>query len=524
MDIKILCISLAFIIVGFLLYTVIPKKYKFIVLLLFSVIGVVVYSTYMATFLLLDIVFTYLTGLLINKVNKNFIEKKKGLEKAEIKILRKKNKTQRKWCLFFGIFFCLGFLIILKYFNFMSRTFVGFFGLFDITMKAPILKLVMPIGISYYTLQSIGYMIDVYRGKYQGDKNFLRLALFVSYFPQLFEGPFGRYDELAHQLYDGQEFNSKNVKSGLIEFVWGIFKIVFIANRAAIVAGEIFKNYSNYGNILIILGVFAFTVQLYAEFSGFINIAKGVSRVFGVELANNFEGPIFSQTVSEFWRRWHISLGAWFRDYIFYSITMSKPMLKLSKKMRKKGHTFFQSFVSTTLALLVVWFLTGIWHGADLKYIVYGLYYYALMVIGLIWEPIAIKFTQKTKINYDNIVLQILRIARTFVLVSLGMLIFRASNMVQFGNIFASIFKAGSLTSISKKIIDVYDIVLLSFGCLLLFVENIFNYKKINCFGVIAKKNMWVTYFTLLILIILIVVMGAYGAGYVPADPIYGAF
>ncbi len=524
MNYKILGISLAFIILAFLIYYIVPVKKRYIVLFVFSVVGVAIFSTYMSLFLIFDIVITYCSGLMINKVNQNFQAKKVGLTKEEIKPLKLIAKKQKMWCVFFGVFFILLCLFILKYFNMMVHSFVGFFGLFGLKLASPVLKLALPIGISYYSLQSIGYILDVYRGKYQGDTNFLRIALFIGYFPQLFEGPFGRYDQLANQLYNGNEYNSQNVRTGILEFTWGILKIIFIANRAAIISNEIFKNSSTYGNGFILLGIFMFTIQLYAEFSGYVNIAKGVSKVFGVNLANNFEGPFLSQTISEFWRRWHISLGTWFRDYIFFSASMSKPMLSLSKKLRDKSLVFLQTFIPTALALLPVWFLTGLWHGARWKYVVYGLYYFVLMILGLCLEPLEKKVCEKTKISYDATALRIFRILRTFILMSIGMLLFRAKNLTEFGLIFKSIFEAGNAGWISANVIDVFDIVLLSIGTLIIFAENFVSYKRIDVFGAIAKQSVWTNYFVLLFLILTIVMLGAYGASYVPADPIYGAF
>lgn len=249
------------------------------------------------------------------------------------------------------------------------------FFAFDLVPKA--MKIILPLGLSYYTLQSLSYVIDVFRGKYLAERDFLKLALFVSFFPQLHEGPFGRYDLLMDSMCKNEQIKKENIFNGIGRVLWGLFKIFMISNRACMISDAVFSNYARYSGWVVLLGGMAFTVQLYAEFSGYIDVATGISKVFGIELTRNFDLPFLARDVAQFWRKWHISLGSWFRDYIFYPVSTSKWLRKLTKKMNMA----FADFTTITISLLAVWFLTGLWHGASIKYVCYGLYYFILMMV-----------------------------------------------------------------------------------------------------------------------------------------------
>lgn len=507
-------------------YFLVPKKSRYIVLLVFSLAFFAIYSKFMVFFLLSTILTVYFAGLLMNKVDsktsKIISETNPG--KDEKKILKAKAKKNKKIILICGVIFNLGILGVLKYSGFFASVFEGFLSIFSLKVSLPVLYVTLPLGISYYTLSSLGYMIDVCRGKYKAENDIFKVALFVSYFPHLFEGPFARYDELAPQLYEGHDFDSKRVGSGFLLIVWGFFKKIVIADRLAIVAGEIFSNYSQYNGIVVVIGIIFFTFQLYAEFSGLIDIASGISEMFGIKLTKNFEQPFHSKSIAEFWRRWHISLGAWFREYIFYPITMSKSMLKLNKKLHGKVKPFFELFIPSMIALFAVWFTNGLWHGADWKYIVYGLYYYVLTLMGMCFEPLFNKIYDKYKIDKNSWIVSSLKILRTFILVNIGMLIFRASNLNVAWDMFTQIFKGGSFNFIKDGVIDYQDFIIsiLSIGVLL--TADIMKENKIDIREKISQKNYYFKLAVTLSLILVIVVFGAYAGEYVAPDPIYGGF
>ncbi len=524
MDLKISIFLLLFMSVGLGLYFIVPKKYRWIVVLSESVIFYALYSKFMSFFILATVLIIYFIGLWISALDQKFQTKKEGLEKEERKALKKKIGKAKKWVTALGIVLNLAILAVLKYSGFFASIFEGFFSWFKWEVHLPILKVVLPLGISYYTLSSIGYMVDVCRGKYPADKNFFRVSLFVLYFPQLLEGPFAFYDKLAFQLYDGAEFDAKRISSGFLLVLWGFFKKAIIADRFAIIVTAVFKGYASYSGIIILIGIIAFTIQLYAEFSGIIDVVRGISEMYGFNLEKNFEQPFFSQTVNEFWRRWHISLGAWFREYIFYPISMSKGFMNMNKKLHGKVSQFFEVFIPSLLALFVVWLLNGLWHGASIKYVVYGLYYYVIMMIGMCFEPLFNLIYNKTKINKDHWTLKTLRIIRTLIIVNIGMLIFRAPTLADSFKMFTGMFTNTHMNSNLLSIIDIGDLVVALVSLVCLVVVDFLQEFKINIREKFASSHFLLKYACLLVLIFAIIIFGAYGDGYVAVDPIYGGF
>lgn len=509
---------------GLMLYFIFPKKYRWIVVLSESVIFYALYSKLLTFFILATVLIIYLTGIWISKLNDKFKTQKEGLEKEERKALKKKIGRQKKWVATLGIFLNLGILVTLKYSGLFASAFEGFFSRFKWETHIPVLKLGLPLGISYYTLSAIGYTVDVAMGKYDADKNVFRVALFVMYFPQLLEGPFAFYDKLAPSLYEGADFDEKRIASGFALVLWGFFKKVVIADRFAIIVSAVFKDYSSYSGVMILIGIISFTIQLYAEFSGIIDIVRGISEMYGFKLEKNFEQPFFSQTVNEFWRRWHISLGAWFREYVFYPISMSKGFMKLNKKLHGKVSPFFEVFIPSLLALFVVWFLNGLWHGADVKYIVYGLYYYVIMMIGMCFEPLFNLIYSKLKLDKNRRVFKVIRIIRTLVIVNIGLMMFRAVTLADGFGMFTGLFKYAGKSSDLLSVIDVNDLIVALASCACLIAVDCVKEYKIDVRAIITDRKLAIRYASLLAIIVVIIVFGAYGDGYIPVDPIYGGF
>ena len=383
------------------------------------------------------------------------------------------------------------------------------------------LRLILPLGISYYTLQAIGYVIDVYRGKYVADKNILHVGLFIAFYPQLYEGPFGRYDLLMPQLTQCENITSENVNKGLYRIIWGFFKIFMIANRAAILSDALFMNFREYGGLGILIGVIAFTIQLYTEFSGYIDLASGIAKVFGIELTKNFDLPFMSQNVGEFWRRWHISLGTWFRDYVFYSVSTSKSFVKIGKKLNNFA---IQNAITITCSMFCVWFLTGLWHGANTKYIVYGLYYFVLMLLFNFLNPKVNKLLEKHNISQDNKVVKHIRIVKTLILIGIGMLIFRARDLHMCMEMMSMIFTSGHSKFILSNLIDIRDFVALIISLILLIVATFIKMKNKDIESMIVSLSPVKKYWFFFASICIILIFGAYGLGYLPPDPIYGGF
>ena len=283
-------------------------------------------------------------------------------------------------------------------------------------------------------------------------------------------------------MYEGHRFSYENMTMGLQLILWGFFKKIVIADRANMYVNQIFDNYASYTGLPVVVGMLLYTLQLYAEFSGCMDIVRGSAQMFGIGLSENFNQPFISKTVSEFWRRWHMTLGAWFKDYVFYSVSLSKPFVKLSKKTREHMNTFFATFVPMSIAMFIVWFGTGIWHGASWKYVMYGLYYWAIMVIGLLMEPLFKKLYGKMNVDRHGKVYRLLQVVRTFIFVNVGMLMFRADDLTAFGHMFVSMFRGFTFADLTNGTLlgmklDMADFAVLAVGALILFLVGLCKEK-----------------------------------------------
>ncbi len=274
----------------------------------------------------------------------------------------------------------------------------------------------VPLGISYYTMSLIGYMADVYWRKEKAEHNYFSLLLFAVYFPKILEGPISKHRLVAEQLKEGRAFDYRRFCFGLQRVLWGYFKKLVIADRLSILVSNVFTDYENYhGAVFLVAAIFG-AFQLYCDFSGCMDIALGISEIFGITIEENFNRPFFSKTAAEFWRRWHISLGVWFKDYIYMPLVISPRLMKLSGKIRKKcGKRAGKAFI-TVIPLLAVWILTGVWHGTGWNYVVWGLYWGSIMIISTVWEPELMKLPQLLHLNTETRRWRLFQTLRTFCL------------------------------------------------------------------------------------------------------------
>lgn len=480
---------LLFVLVLVLIYYIFPKKHRYIVLLIGSLIFYYLFSGKYIIFILLSSVITYFSGKLIEKYN-----------------------DKRKLILTLSILLNLSFLLVLKYNNFFGDIFrvVG--------INIPYKKFILPIGISYYTLETISYLTDIYRKRMKAETNYLKVLLFLVYFPQIVEGPIANYSRLSKTLFNTEKFNYDNFVSSFVLIAWGFIKKLVIADRAGIFVSKVFEN--NYGGMLLIIGVLLYTLQIYADFSGCIDIVSGVSELFGVKLDENFRRPFFSKSIQEFWRRWHITLGTWLKEYIFYPISLSKLNMKLNLKLRKMKSKYISRFIITAFPLFFVWFFNGMWHGASFKYVVYGLYYYILMMIGILLEPVFKKIISIFKINTEVWSYKFFQALRTILIVCFGMFLFRVDSFKQMGLMIHSKATASLFSLGLKKL----DFALLMVGILVMLVVGVMQEFNINIRKELQKQNLlfkWLIYY---IMIFSIIIFGIYGKGYDAASFIYGGF
>ena len=272
-----------------------------------------------------------------------------------IKLLKQENPTKRKLLLWTSILVNLGFLGFFKYYNFFLDNFITAFSLFGQDIQANSLNIILPVGISFYTFQTLSYSIDIYRRKLEPTKDFLAFSAFVCFFPQLVAGPIERATHLLPQFYNKRQFDYAKAVDGLRQILWGLFKKIVIADNCAQFANEIFNNSAEHNGSTLVLGALFFTFQIYGDFSGYSDIAIGTSRLFGFNLMQNFNFPYFSRDIAEFWRRWHISLSTWFRDYLYIPLGGSR-----GGTLMKVRNTF------------IIFIVSGFWHGANWTFIVWG--------------------------------------------------------------------------------------------------------------------------------------------------------
>lgn len=250
------------------------------------------------------------------------------------------------------------------------------------------MDLVFPVGISYYTFSLISYLVDIYWGNDRAEKNFFKLLLFVMFFPKIMQGPIARHKGLAEQLTARHYFVYRDFCFGLQLMIWGFFKKLVIAERAGVIVTQVFGNYENYGGGILFIAMVLEAVQLYCDFSGYMDIATGISQMLGIVLEQNFDHPFFSKSAAEFWRRWHITLGSWFKDYVYMPVSfiISPKMTRVKEWVKKHISKQASKSVMTIIPLAVVWVLTGLWHGTGLTHIVWGIYWGCLIIFSSLFS------------------------------------------------------------------------------------------------------------------------------------------
>ncbi|WP_026950491.1 MBOAT family O-acyltransferase [Algoriphagus mannitolivorans] len=339
-----------------------------------------------------------------------------GLSKQE-------NPIKRKFLLWTSIATNLGFLGFFKYYNFFQENFVTAFSLFGKQINSHSLTIILPVGISFYTFQTLSYSIDVYRRKLSPTKDFIAFSAFVTFFPQLVAGPIERATHLLPQFYHKRIFEYSKAVDGLRQILWGLFKKVVIADNCAQFANTIFDNSGDYPGSTLLLGAFFFAFQIYGDFSGYSDIAIGVSRLFGFDLMQNFNYPYFSRDIAEFWRRWHISLSTWFRDYLYIPLGGSKGGIWM-----KVRNTF------------IIFLVSGFWHGANWTFIAWGalnaLFFLPLLVTNNNRNHLGIVSQDRTLPTFR----EFLMMSTTFVMTLFSWIFFRAENITHAKTIFSTIF------------------------------------------------------------------------------------
>ncbi|MCR5651846.1 MAG: hypothetical protein K6F86_11775 [Lachnospiraceae bacterium] len=317
---------------------------------------------------------------------------------------------------------------------------LGILILFKYSVNLGVKDLAAPLGISYYTFMTIGYAHDCYDKKIEPQKNLFHYALFVSYFPQMTQGPIGVYQEMMPQFLNTHSFDPDNIKKGAYRILIGLFKKLVIAGRVAFYIDTVYSSPENFGGLTLITATFFYLIQLYADFSGYMDIVCGISQMLGISLKENFQRPYLAKSIPEYWRRWHISLNDWYRVHVYMPAVTAGWNRKLSKTMGK----IFKKAKKGTLRLIyptiLVWTLTGIWHGAKFSYLAWGVYFAVIMLMSFCTQSYVKKINEKIHWNKDSIFVKIFQIIRTMIIVAVGELIFRSESFSDTMTIFKNIF------------------------------------------------------------------------------------
>ncbi len=532
---------LFFVLATMLVYFLFPaKKYKWTVLLAASVFFYIVCGYKFAFYILFTTLSTYLIALWIERVadksKKLLKEKKKEWDRDQKKNYKNRIKVQKRLIMALALVINFGILAFLKYYNFFAGSLNDVLGSFGVAFSAPTLKLVLPLGISFYTFQSMGYIVDVYREKTAAQRNPFKLLLFVSFFPQIIQGPISIYDQLAHQLFEPHEFSFTRMKHGMELILWGFFKKLVIADRAAVLITAVEKDYAQYNGTALTFTILLYALQLYADFSGGIDISRGVAQIFGIDMIDNFKRPYFSRSINEYWRRWHISLGGWLKNYLFYPIAMSNVFINAGKKMKNTrfGKTAAGAHVAkvlpTSIASLIVFLVVGVWHGADWKYVAFGLWNGVIIMLSILLQPLFDGVVDKLHIKRTNPFFIGFQIFRTLIVVLVGYVFDVAPSFGEGMRTLTGFFTNQNIPQafeqLSKIPLIAHDYAVIGLGGVVILIASLIQerHQDTDIRHMLDKKSFATRFALLYIGVMSVVIFGIYGSGYNAADFVYMQF
>lgn len=453
---------------------------------------------------------------------------KESLTREEKQAYKARRKRVRLRWLTGCLLLNLGILAALKYTNFAIFNLNGILTALGRTERLSFLSLALPMGISFYTFQALGYLIDVYRGTVPAEKNLFRFALFVSFFPQLVQGPISRFGDLSRTLCTEHPFQARRLCRGLQRVLWGFFKKLVVADRVLVAVNTLIGDPGTYRGAYALVIMLFYTLELYADFTGGIDITIGIAEALGITVEENFLRPHFSKSLKEYWRRWHISMGTWFRDYIFYPFSVSRFTQKLGKFTRKHLGERAGRRLPVYFASFVVWFATGVWHGASWNFIMWGLANWAVLMVSEELEPLYGKFHARFPKAGRSLPYRLFMVGRTLLLVSALKLFDCYATLGETARVFGSLFTArnwnvlwdGSLLALGLTGLD-YGI--LAAGLALLVAVSLIQRggsvrDRIAELPYPARFVLWYGLFLAVLL------MGAYGIGYDASQFIYNQF
>lgn len=520
---------LLFIAVLFLLYYLLPKKLQWVLLLVANAVFYAFAGWSGFIYISITILSTYLASRRIEAIRgtrEQYLDAHKSeLSREERKAYKAATKAKTCVWLILCLVFNFGILAVLKYANFAIALFSP---LFSADPQSIFLSLMLPMGISFYTFQTMGYLLDVQHGKYPAERNVFKLALFTSFFPLLVQGPISRFDALSETLYKPHVFDGRQVTFGLQRILWGYFKKVVIADRIMAAVTALISDTQAYQGVFVLCGMVFYALQLYADFTGGIDITIGIAQVLGIRVQENFLRPFFSKSIAEYWRRWHISLSTWFREYLFYPISASRPMLELSKKTRAKLGNGFGKRLPVYIATIVVWLITGLWHGAAWNFVVWGLLTGLIIIISEEFSPLYQRFHHRFPKASGSFGYRLFQVLRTFLLMSSLRILDCYRDVAVSFKMFFSMFTNwnwGALFSgeLLKLGLTVSDYAVVFAGAALLITVSLIQ-RRGSVREMLVEKPHVLRYGLIAVLALIVLVFGAYGIGYDSSQFIYNQF
>jgi D-alanyl-lipoteichoic acid acyltransferase DltB (MBOAT superfamily) len=532
-----------FVLAAVIVYFVFPwKKYRWTILLAASMIFYALAGYKYSAFIVFTAMSTFLIGLWLERVTNDasalLKSKKTEWSRDEKKAFKEKLKHRKRLIMTLALVLNFGVLAFLKYYNFFSGSLNDLLGAFKVDFSIPTLRLFLPLGISFYTFQTMGYIVDVYREKTAAEHNPFKFLLFVSFFPQIIQGPISIYDQLAHQLYESHDFDFTRFKHGCMLILWGFFKKLVIADRAVIAISAVTADYNAYNGTTLTFTILLYALQLYADFSGGIDISRGVAQIFGIDLTENFKRPYFSKDISEYWRRWHISLGAWMKNYVFYPVATSKLFLNASKKMKatRFGKTAAGAHIAkvlpTSVASLIVFLLVGIWHGASWKYVAFGVWNGGIIMLSILLQPVFDIIIAKLHINRACFPFRLFQMFRTFLVVLVGYVFDVApdfaAGMRTIGLFFTGQNFSEGLAQIDTLGLNLTEYIVILVCTAVLFTVSVLQ-EKHEPMGesiriLLDRRSFALRWAVILFGVLAVAILGVYGSGYNAADFVYMQF
>jgi D-alanyl-lipoteichoic acid acyltransferase DltB (MBOAT superfamily) len=513
-------------VIFFALYYLAPKKRQWMILAVASGLFYVVGTGGIPIGILLTGAGAYGCGIYLKRSLETQKEALSLLADKEKKKTLKQGFEKRRKRVQILYFVCsLGILALTKYMVVILPVLQGA-GLTTPRSDAFFERVVMPLGVSFYTLTAIGYVVDVGREQCRAEENPAKLFLFLAYFPAITQGPFNRYVKLQGEFEREHVFDYERMLFGVQRFVWGAFKKLVIADRINLFVGNVFEGAGGIPGSIYALAVVFYMIQLYADFSGYMDMALGISETFDIFLPENFKRPYFSKSVAEFWRRWHITLGTWFKDYVMFSFVMSGTGRKIGKSAQKRWPKLGKH-VTGIVGTMLVWLLTGMWHGRTVSYILWGIYYGVIMCVSLVLEPQYGIWKEKLSIKEGKLY-SLFCMARTWVIVFVADVLIRSESLSQAGMIYRAILMdfrvREGILGVTSYGLSKYAFLLLAFSCLLWLAVSVWEEREKDVRRELAACPMavrWCCYYGVALLLL---ITGIYGGSYDTAAFLYQSF